>query len=250
MPTSNGKIYIGTSGWMYKDWHDSFYPEDWPKKDLLKYYQTHFCSVEANVTFYRLVSASTIDGWREKAPKPFLFAIKGSRLITHNKRLADIELPLKTFLERIAPLRPHLGPVLWQLPPSFKKNIEVLENFLKKLPRRIKHAVEFRNASWFDDEVTETLSAHSVAQVWVSSLAMPQNFAVTADFIYVRFHGLQQGYQHNYTASELEVWAEQLMKYARLGKSAYVYFNNDGYARAPENARLLRDMVKPFAVLP
>ena len=104
--------------------------------------------------------------------------------------------------------------------------------------------MEFRNASWFDDEVTETLSAHSVAQVWVSSLAMPQNFAVTADFIYVRFHGLQQGYQHNYTVNELEVWAKQLMKYARLEISAYVYFNNDGYARAPENARLLRDMVK------
>lgn len=244
------KIYIGTSGWMYKDWHDSFYPGDLPKTDLLKFYVSQFSSVEANVTFYRLVSENTIAGWRQKAPRPFVYAIKGSRLITHNKRLADIEQPLNAFVERIAPLRSRLGPILWQLPPSFTKNPAVLENFLSKLPRQMKHAMEFRHASWFDDEVAGILRAHGVAQVWVSSLAMPQNFEVTADFIYLRFYGLQQGYRHNYTAEELEAWAAQLRKQALLKRPAYVYFNNDGYARAPQNARLLREMVKPYAVFP
>ena len=250
MAASKGKIYIGTSGWMYKDWHDSFYPEDLPKTDLLKFYASQFSSVEVNVTFYRLVTANTIAGWIEKAPRHFVYAIKGSRLITHNKRLMDIDQPLSTFLERIAPLHLHLAPILWQLPPSFQKNLQVLESFLSKLPRQMKHAMEFRHVSWFDDEVTEILRTHGVAQVWVSSLSMPQTFEGTSDFIYLRFHGLQQGYRHNYTAKDLEAWAEQLLKQAQLKKSAYVYFNNDGYAHAPQNAKLLREMVKPFAVLP
>jgi uncharacterized protein YecE (DUF72 family) len=238
------KIHIGTSGWMYKDWHHAFYPAEVPKKKLLCYYAEHFSTVEINATFYRLPTENAVQGWHDKVPENFVFAVKGSRLITHNKRLKNAEDAVAGFIERIRPLAEHLGCILWQLPPSFKKDIEILESFCTLLPRDIRHAIEFRHPSWIDDETMATLRRHNIAVVWISSTAMPMNFAVTADFIYLRFHGLQQGYQHNYTRDELAVWAERLVEQAGQKRPAFVYFNNDGYARAPENAKLLKEMVK------
>lgn len=235
---------------MYKDWHNAFYPEDVPKSSLLDYYSHQFPSVEINATFYRLATENAVKNWRENVAGNFVYAVKGSRFITHIKRLKDTEKALDRFFGRIAPLRQRLGPILWQLPPTLPKDSQLLKSFTRQLPRRFRHAIEFRHPSWLCDDVLEILHKRKIAQVWISSLAMPRRFDITGDFIYLRFHGLRQGYCHNYTRSELKVWAEQLVAQNKKQVPAFVYFNNDGYARAPENAKLLRDMVGKRAVQP
>src|SRR4051812_29885930 len=129
-------VWIGTSGWVYKHWADTFYPHDWPKTQQFNFYTTQFPTVEINATFYRLPSETMAEGWRNKAPNGFLFAVKGSRYITHLKKLAEPEEGLKNYFDRIAALRERTGPILWQLPPWLKKDPARLENFLKELPKR------------------------------------------------------------------------------------------------------------------
>ena len=157
---------------------------------------------------------------------------------------------LKKYFKRIAPLKEHLGPILWQLPPNLHKDIPRLEQFLKKLPKKFRHAVEFRHPSWIDEETFSLLRKYRAAHVWLSSKAMPMNFVVTADFIYLRFHGLKNGAAHDYTKAELKPWAEQLVANVRRGKSAFVYFNNDLNTRAPLNAKLLMKLVGDAALEP
>lgn len=239
-------IRIGTSGWIYKDWHTAFYPSGTKTKDLLRYLSTQFSTVELNASFYRLPTERAIANWRDTVPEHFVFAVKGSRLITHFLKLRDAEAALAVFADRVAPLGKKLGPVLWQLPPQLKKDACRLADFLDVLPEEWLHAVEFRDRSWYDDEITEMLHRAKVSRAWVSSLALPADTTMTGRFVYLRFHGLQQGYRHNYTREELEHWAAALVRAARKGQSAFVYFNNDGDARAPENARLLRQMVGGF----
>lgn len=251
MAKRRGEIWIGTSGWVYKNWAKTFYPEDWPKKDQFLFYIRRFPTVEINATFYRLPTPPIVEGWRKKAPKGFLFAVKGSRYITHIKRLNEAEPALQEYFRLIDGLKPHLGPVLWQLPPSFKHspaNIGRLANFLGLLPGRHRHAVEFRHSSWLRPEVFALLKKHGVANVWLSSHRMPPDHTVTADFVYLRFHGLKDGPAHNYTTAELKPWARALAEAAR---PAFVYFNNDLNTRAPFNAlelmKLLRGSVAAFA---
>ncbi|HET7626185.1 MAG TPA: DUF72 domain-containing protein, partial [Verrucomicrobiae bacterium] len=138
----------------------------------------------------------------------------------------------------------------WQLPPFLKKSRNRLEQFLKHLPKSYCHAIEFRHPSWLDEEIFEILRKHHAAFVSVSSLAMPMNLAVTADFIYIRFHGLENGGAHNYTREELKPWAGHIRKQAKSGKSVYAYFNNDANVRAPNNAKMLMEMVGKSAVQP
>ncbi len=244
------KIHVGTSGWMYKDWHDAFYPEDVPKAALLEYYSRQFTSVEINATFYRLATANAVKNWREKIAGDFVYSVKGGRFITHMKRLTDPELALQRFFERIEPLQSRLGPILWQLPPTLSRDTDLLKTFVGHLPLRYRHAIEFRHPSWLRADVFDVLQKYDIAQVWISSLAMPRRFDVTTDFIYLRFHGLEQGYRHNYTRDELSPWAHQLLTRSKQGLRAFVYFNNDGNARAPENAKLLREMLGKHACLP
>lgn len=243
-------IYIGTSGWIYKDWHDAFYPDDVASRDLLRYYATKFSTVEINATFYRLATEKAAANWRKQVSGKFVFAVKGSRFITHIKRLKAESASTAVFFERIAPLGRRIGPILWQLPPTLKKDSELLRTFIGQLPAKFKHAVEFRDESWLSDDVFQILKERNVANVWISSLRMPPNREVTADFIYLRFHGLKLGVRHNYTRRELAPWADQLMYQAEKKRTAFVYFNNDGFARAPENAELLREMVNEVAAHP
>jgi uncharacterized protein YecE (DUF72 family) len=245
-----GGIWIGTSGWVYKHWAESFYPNGLKKADEFGFYATQFPTVEINATFYRLPSLAMVKGWHKKAPGDFLFAAKGSRYITHMKRLKDVGAGLKKYFQRIMPLKEHLGPILWQLPPSFHKDIPRLENFLKKLPKKFHHAVEFRHPSWIDEETFFVLRKFNAANVWLSSKVMPMDFTITADFVYLRFHGLKNGAAHDYTKAELKPWAEQLVANARRGKPAFVYFNNDWNTRAPLNAKTLAEMVEDFALKP
>ena len=243
-------IYIGTSGWIYKDWHDAFYPSHTPNSKLLEYYSSQFATVEINATFYRLATANAVTNWRERAPPGFVYAVKGSRFITHMLRLNAAARALRRFFKPILLLGKTLGPVLWQLPPTLPKDVKLLRAFMARLPESVRHAFEFRDPSWMNDEVFDALRERNVALVWISSMKMPQCVEQTADFVYLRFHGLAQGARHDYKKHELAIWAKELTKAARKGSDAYVYFNNDVSARAPENAKLLRRMVGKHAALP
>lgn len=246
-----GGVWIGTSGWVYKEWAGHFYPKGWPKKDEFAYYTRHFPTVEINATFYRLPSLKMVRGWRERSPEGFVFAVKGSRFLTHIKRLSDTGAGLRKYFSRLRPLAERTGPILWQLPPNFPKteeNERRLTTFLKKLPKRYAHAVEFRHPSWMDEQTFALLRKQRVANVWISSLKVPQDHAITGDFVYLRFHGLKDGAYHDYTDDELRPWAEQLAKAAERGIPAYVYFNNDLNTRAPLNAVALMRMLGEHAV--
>jgi uncharacterized protein YecE (DUF72 family) len=237
-----GGIFIGTSGWSYKEWANDFYHGIKPKDQFL-HYVTRFSTVELNASFYRLPALKTVHGWQKKAPPNFIFAVKGSRLITHIKRLNDLDGLVTNFVRRIQPLKKKLGPLLWQLPPNFKPDLPRLEKFLKRLPPKLSHAMEFRHPDWMTDETFAMLRKHHAAFVSVSSLRMPQNFSVTADFIYLRFHGLSGGGpHHDYTRAELEPWANHIREQAANGKKVFAYFNNDLNVRAPKNAEMLIQM--------
>lgn len=244
-------VWIGTSGWVYKQWAGNFYPKGWPKKNEFGYYVRHFPTVEINATFYRLPTLKMVRGWHDKAPPGFIFAVKGSRYLTHIKRLRDTSRGLQKYFRRLVPLGDRTGPILWQLPPSFAKDDETfrrLERFLVKLPKQYQHAIEFRHPSWMDEQTFELLRRHHAANVWLSSLRMPADYTITADFVYLRFHGLQGGAYHDYTDAELRPWAEQLVKAARHGVPSYVYFNNDLNTRAPLNGAALMRLVAGFTV--
>ena len=235
---------------MYKSWAKSFYPEDWPARRQLEFYGSKFPTVEINATFYRLPQEKTFESWREQSWPGFLYAVKGSQAVTHFKRLRPGAKSFGLLLKRASLLRSGLGPLLWQLPPNFKKNADRLARFLKRLPRRFHHAVELRHHSWLDEEVPEILKRYGVAIVAVGSQTMPMHVETTADFVYLRFHGLSGGSAHDYTDRELEPWAEQLRQSARRGLTGFVYFNNDVNTRAPLNALRLMDMLGKYAVRP
>jgi uncharacterized protein YecE (DUF72 family) len=238
------ELWIGTSGWSYKSWAKTFYPEGTSAAKQFEYYSSQFQTVELNASFYRTPTEKTVQGWHHKSPKDFVFAVKGSRFVTHIKRLTDVKDSVAWFCDRMAPLAEHLGPFLWQLPPNFKKDSTRLERFLRWLPENFRHALEFRHPSWYEDETFELLSQYRVAHVSVSSLRMPMDLTQTADFTYVRFHGLEGGASHDYNAEELKPWAKHLQNVLESGDSVYAYFNNDINTRAPDNARLLRDLIE------
>ncbi len=239
--------YIGTSGYSYKSWDKSFYGET-PKRAQLEFYATQFPTVEINATFYRLPSENMVRGWRDRVSEDFVYAVKGSRFITHMKKLANLDGALDKFFDRIAPMKERTAVILWQLPGILKKDAARLDNFLAQLPKEYRHVVEFRHPSWYDDEIFRILKKHQAAHAALSSLGMPMNLMITADIIYVRFHGLDGGAAHNYTRTELKPWAEFIRNQSANGITSYIYFNNDINVRAPDNARMLMDMVGDAAV--
>jgi uncharacterized protein YecE (DUF72 family) len=243
------RVYIGTSGYSYKSWDTTFYG-DTPKKLQLEYYATQFPTVEINATFYRLPSEGMVLGWRDRVDESFVYAIKGSRFITHMKKLLNLDGALDKFFDRIEPLKERTAVLLWQLPGILKKDASRLDSFLAQLPRDYRHAVEFRHPSWYDEEIFDILRKYNSAHVALSSLGMPMNLSVTCDIIYIRFHGLEGGAAHDYTRNELESWAEFIVRQAKQGRTIYVYFNNDINVRAPDNARMLMEMVGDHTVQP
>lgn len=248
----NGVVRVGTSGWQYDDWRGAFYPDHVPKRLWFEYYATRFPTVEINATFYRLPRTSTVQRWHDRAPDRFRFAAKGSRYLTHNKKLADPHDPIDTVITRLAPLKTFQGVWLWQLPPNLHVDVERLEVFAAALPGSQRHAVEFRHDSWYTDEIERTLARHGIAWVWLSVHQMPDASPITADFVYLRFHGLsdddEQRYRYDYSEDELSVWADRLRAAAADGCDAWVYFNNDYDAHAPRNATTLIEMLDDTAL--
>ena len=244
-----GKVYIGTSGYTYKSWNAAFYPKELPKRLRLEYFATQFPTVEINATFYRLPTENMALGWAKRAPRPFTYALKGSRFITHMKKLTNLDNGLDNYFLRIHPMKGRVGIILWQLPPMLQKDLPRLDDFLAQLrPYRYRHAVEFRHASWYSDDTFALLKKHKAAHVALSALNMPMNLTVTADNVYIRFHGLEGGFAHDYTRKELEPWANFCREQAAAGRTVYAYFNNDVNVRAPENAKMLMEMVGPATV--
>jgi uncharacterized protein YecE (DUF72 family) len=238
-------VFVGTSGWVYKGWAGTFYPAEIRGQKQLDHYATQFNTVEINATFYRLPLAKTVKAWHDRTPKDFVFAIKGSRFITQMKKLNVEASSIKLFFDRIKPMREKCGPILWQLPPNFGFNGERLRHFLKVVPKKYVHAVEFRHPSWYENEETfEILRKHNAAHTSVSSLRMPMNFTVTSKFVYFRFHGLEHGAAHDYKPEELEPWADHGRRCLREGIVIFAYFNNDLNTRAPWNAQLFVHMLQ------
>ena len=237
-----GRVRIGCSGWNYADWKGRFYPEKGcPASRWLEYYARHFDTVEVNSTFYRLASRDAVARWLEQTPDGFVFAPKISRYITHIKRLIDLDSAVARFYERIEPLveSPKLGPVLWQLPANFHRDDERLANALAKLPPG-RHCFEFRDPSWFTDDVYAQLRAHDAALVIGDHPERPfQTYEMTTDWTFVRFHYGARGRRGNYSEAELEAWAKRIAGWRRRVE-VFAYFNNDWEGFAVRNGLWLR----------
>ena len=240
----SARVHIGTSGWHYKHWIGDFYPPRFAPAKMLSWYAREFHTVEINNSFYRLPDEKTFKDWAETVPSGFLFAVKASRFLTHMKRLRDAEDPISLFFSRARHLGPHLGPVLFQLPPKWKADIGRLREFLAVLPREHYYALEFRDGSWYTNEIYGLLQQHNVALCvhdW-HSVQWPQE--LTATFSYVRFHGTSGRYAGNYPDHFLKKWAAKIGGWAGCLNDVYVYFNNDVAGHAIRNARMLRAAVK------
>lgn len=238
------KLRIGTSGWHYGHWIGPFYPEGTPKKNLLEYYSTRFDSVEINNSFYRLPEESTFLAWRRTVPEDFLFSVKASRLITHNKKLKDPGATVPPLMERAVALKEKLGPILFQLPPSWKLNLERLREFLSALPGGFKYAFELRNHEWFVPEVYDALKRHNAALCIFDLDYFQSPVEVTADFVYMRLHGPDGSYRGSYPEGTLREWAGRIKKWRRDGKEVYCYFDNDEAGYAAQNALKLKELTK------
>jgi uncharacterized protein YecE (DUF72 family) len=235
-------IRIGCSGWNYAPWKDEFY-EGKPARLWLQHYARYFDTVEVNNTFYRLPLKTSVAKWVAATPPDFLFAVKASRYLTHIKRLTDLSGGLTRYYERIEPLlhSQKLGPVLWQLPPTFKRDDDRLAAALEALPRG-RHALELRHASWFAEPVYELLRSHAAALVIADRPEVNdfQTHELTTDFTYVRFHYGSRGRRGNYSKSELEVWARRFEDWSRRVE-VLAYFNNDWELFAVRNALWLKN---------
>jgi len=237
-----GKVRIGTSGFSYKHWKGVLYPDDVPQRKWLEHYATQFDTVELNSTFYHLPKAATCEGWRERTPPGFLFAVKLSRFITHRKDLVEADEPLATFLDRVGRLGERLGPVLVQLRPGLKADAARLDAFLALCPAARRWAVEFRNPSWLTDEVYGVLERHGAALV-IHDMLPDHPRETTAGWTYLRFHGAGRRYGGCYPRQRLAAEAARIAAWAARGLAVYAYFNNDADGHAVANARDLARFV-------
>lgn len=249
------ELFIGTSGWAYFHWKGIFYPEDLKSTDRLKYFSQHFKTTEVNYSFYHLPRVSTYKKWYSQTTSDFLFAVKASRFITHIKRLKEVKGAWEIFIENASNLKEKLGPILFQFPPSFHatpENLKRLKAFLSSIhqngtrtvlvPLRI--AFEFRHKTWCVDKVYKILKKYNVAWVIADSSRYPKSEVVTADFVYIRMHGPAALFSSKYSKEELKDLAQKIKKWQKANKEIFVYFNNDFYGFAIQNAKELQKLFK------
>jgi len=267
-------IRVGISGWRYSPWRGTFYPPGLPQRAELQYASTRLSTIEINGSFYSLQRPESYSSWYADTPDDFVFAVKGSRYITHMKRLRDIEVPLANFLASgVLNLKQKLGPFLWQFPPNFKYDPERFEAFLKLLPRdtadaariarkhdsrlkgrpqlragagrALRHAVEIRNETFLNPSFVELLSRYNIALVIAETARRwPMMEDITADFVYMRLHGDKELYRSGYSDKALERWARRIRAWhrpqARKPRDVYCFFDNtDVKLRAPFDAQTL-----------
>ena len=256
-----GKIRIGVSGWRYAPWRGVFYPAKLTQKKELHYCAQVFSTVEINGSFYSLQRPTSYQLWREETADDFVFAVKGSRFITHMLKLRNVEIALANFFASgLLALGPKLGPILWQLPPSFSFRADVLESFFKLLPRTmeqaadlatghdvrlagrafvepstdgpVRHAIEIRHQSFVSEEFVALLRRHRIALVCADTVEWPLLMDVTADFVYCRLHGSEVLYASGYDAQALDKWAERVVAWATGGEAEGEQASNKPAAKA------------------
>ncbi|MBD3245645.1 MAG: DUF72 domain-containing protein [Candidatus Omnitrophica bacterium] len=242
MSNANKKIYIGTSGWHYAHWKGPFYPDPVSPDEFLSFYSGRLDSVEINNSFYRLPRKETLKEWKQTVPHHFLFTIKASRYITHMKKLKNPEESVGRFFDTAQALQPKLGPVLFQLPPRWKKNTGRLREFLIALPRGNRYAFEFRDPSWFAQDVYDLLGAFNCAFCIYELSGVSSPREVTADFVYIRLHGPGGAYEGKYSRKALAGWAGACTVWAQKGE-VFCYFDNDQNGYAAGNAVELTEMM-------
>lgn len=242
-------ILIGTSGYNYPHWWNGvFYPSDLPQRKWLEFYAEHFETVELNVSFYRLPEKKVFESWYKRTPKGFSFAVKGSRFITHIKRLKDCREPLSLLMDHSSVLREKLGVVLWQLPPRFHFQRDRLEEFcvlLSTLPRSkfLRHTFEFRDASWLCQDAFRILEEFNFGFCVAHGSGLPFMDKVTTHFVYLRLHGGEILYGSDYSEKELKGWVKKIENWKAKGKDIFVYFNNDAYGFAIKNGFALKKLI-------
>jgi len=228
-------LYVGTSGYSYKEWKGNFYPEKLPAKEMLSYYSSRLPAVEINNTFYRLPQRSMVEGWKAQVPENFRFSVKASQRITHFKRLKEAEDETKYLLETISALENRLGVVLFQLPPNMKKDLPRLENFLDHLPPETLAAFEFRHPTWLDDDVLEALRGRNRALCISDTDDLPVGHVdKTADWGYLRLRRV------NYSEEDLTEWLRRVR--AQNWKDAYVFFKHEDEGTGPRLAGQFLDL--------
>lgn len=236
--------FIGCSGYYYDHWKGIFYPDDLPKYRWLEFYVQHFKTVEINNTFYNMPDEKTIKGWYKRTPSDFSFAVKGFRFLTHMKKLTVDTLSLESlyqFQKAVILLKDKLGPLLWQLPGSFKINLSKLEKFCSSVSPEFNHIFEFRNETWFVQEVYDLLHTYNCGLCIVSSPGtVPEVVKTTSDVVYIRFHGKGSWYNDNYSNDDLQAWKEKLEHIP--ADKLYAYFNNDIGGYAIGNAKYLEGL--------
>lgn len=267
-----GRIRVGISGYDYAPWRGAFYPEVLPRRAWLTYAAQSFDSVEINGTFYSLKSPTTFEKWaKEVPPWPFVFSLKGSRFLTHNLKLRNVDSALGNFFASgVLALGRRTGPFLWQLPATYSFDAERMDGFMRMLPRssrqaepiaeehdhrlrrgslttaaanvRYRHVFEVRHPSYFHEEFYSLLRAHRMGFVIADSAGkFPTDDVVTAPFVYVRLHGSTELYVSGYSDEELDSWAHRVHQWSVAGHDVYVYFDNDAKVHAPHDARRLRE---------
>jgi len=241
------KVHIGCSGWVYKHWRGIFYPEGLPQKRWFERYAEEFDTVEINASFYRLPLASTFEGWRDKAPQGFRYAVKVNRFITHMKKLLECEEPLDQFIALARPLGEKLGPLLYQLPPSLHLDAPRLEAFLKRLPPDLEHVFEFRHKSWYVPETYALLDRYGASFCVHDMPGSATERISVGPIAYVRFHGGEGKYWGRYSDEGLLGWTDWLLEQSLQGRSVWCYFNNDIHGHAIEDGRTLKSMVRQMS---
>lgn|SRR5699024_3731996 len=238
--------FIGSSGFHYDDWKTAFYPQDLAKEEWLPYYAQHFNSVEINNSFYSLPESDKLEKWHEQTPRNFRFSMKGSRYVTHMKKLvndADLRDGVKKFYDVVEVLKGKLGCVLWQLPGNQHRDDDKLDEFCDLLSSDFKNVIEFRHSSWFEDPVFEILSNHGVSYSMISTPdELSEQARATTDTAYVRFHGKEKWYNYDYDKNEIKNWQQKLQDIS--ARRVYLYFNNDAQAAAVKNAQTMKEVMQ------
>ncbi len=223
------KTWIGTSGFQYKEWKGTFYPEDLAAAKMLPFFAERLSTTEINYTFRRIPSAQTIENWSTLTPVTFRFALKAPQKITHFAKLRDCADTIGFFYRVVSALGERLGPILFQLPPSFKKDAAVLSSFLRELPT-MRAAFEFRHASWLDEEIFDLLKSHNIALCLAESEESATPAVITADYGYLRLR------REDYTSEDVARWREFVRAQSAHWQDAYVYFKHEESGRGPQLA--------------
>ena len=236
------QVRIGTSGWHYRHWRGPYYPPSVAPRAMLDYYARDFDTVEVNNSFYRLPSSTAFAAWKRSTPVGFCFAVKGSRYLTHRKKLLDPQPALDRLMEATDGLGAKLGPILFQLPPNWHCNPDRLAAFLRTLPSKTRFTIEFRDQSWHNRQVFQLLQEHNVAWCVYELGGIRSPIEVTADFVYVRLHGPGNKYQGDYSHQTLKSWVAHVDRWIKSDRDVYVYFDNDQAGYAVKNAQELKRM--------